>query len=194
MGGHPSPNGCDTQPFTFHRGELVASDDAGELAAVGRLVRRGAHRRVAPHGPARGGIVDEGPSMYEMEGPSPGLRGESYPISRVLSPLGLHRASRPSDAPVTRRFSRGITSPRGFPRSSDLSSAAFGLGDVSFLLPPGEPPQGVRPTFSRFFEVSTALSTESEGLSPEVTSFFTDPSTSRDEVRPRDGTPSATGR
>src|SRR5215204_2367331 len=88
--------------------------------------------------------------MYEMEGPSPGLRGESCPISRALSPLGLHRASQPSEALVARRLSRGITSLRGFPRSSDLSSAAFCLGDVSCSTPGEQAPQGVRPTFSRF--------------------------------------------
>ena len=50
---NPSLNGYDMQPFAIHRGELVTSDDAGELAAVGRLARQGTHRRVAPPDPAR---------------------------------------------------------------------------------------------------------------------------------------------
>ena len=140
--------GCDCGRHTARR----TCRGWGDRTARLNDWRQGTHRRVAPHEPAH--LVaqsNESPSMYEMEGPSPGLRGESCPISRApFSPLGLHRTSDHLKCRLPDPSAANITSPRGFPRSSDLSSVAFRLGDVRFFTPAEHVPQGVQPTFSRF--------------------------------------------
>ncbi len=103
-----------------------------------------------------------------------------------LSPLGPHRTCdhlkhQLPDAPAA------VSRPsRGFPRSSDLSSVAFRLGDVSFSTTAERVPQGVRPTFSRFPSFHSSIR-RIRMVIPRAINFLHRLSTSRDEVRPRDG-------
>ena len=125
--------------------------------------------------------------MHEMEGPSPGLRGESCPISRApFSPLGLHRTS----DHLKRRLpaaSAAVSRPREVsPGSSDLSSVAFRLGDVSFLLPPTESRKGFDQRFQDLPSLHSSIH-RIRMVIPRPDKFLHRLSTSGDEVRPRDG-------
>ena len=98
---------------------------------------------------ARWHNVMKAPPCMRWRGLHPAFVARAARFLRPVSHLSAFTEPLTFEAPVAQRFSRGITSPRGFPRSSDPSSAAFRLGDKRFSTPAARAPQGVRPTFSR---------------------------------------------
>jgi hypothetical protein len=153
---------------------LRGSERRPEYAREDDWRGKGTHRRVAPPDSARQmAQCDEGPSMYEMEGPSPGLRGESGPISQAhFSPLGLHRAS----DHLKRRLpnaSAAVSRPREVSPAVPIPPRRPSVSVTSaFYSRRASPARGSTDVF-KISDVSTAPSTESDGLSPEFTIFFT---------------------
>jgi hypothetical protein len=123
--------------------------------------------------------------MYEMEGPSPGLRGESSPISRAsFSPLGHHRTSdhlnrRLPDFPAAESHPREVSP--AVPISPRWPSVSV---TCVFLLPPSESRKGFNQRFQDFRSLHSPIH-RIRIVIPRTDKFLHRLSTSRDDVRPR---------